>query len=213
MKKAILLSIILLFTTACTNINNIDYKDNINSIIKQNSDNKLYNHYSTGYKYYLPKYMSIKNMNNFNEEINSNDNTYHLFVDVVSRYNKVDIKVKNKCETKYEFSNKSINGYLCINSVNDKYLVEIVYNYAKIEVIVNDYYLKEAINNSIILLSTIKYDDDLIKAIVSENKMTNKEETLEIFDNKNKKQDFIEVIEEYDNYEKEDDIPDFDVIN
>ena len=213
MKKIILLTIVLLFTTACTDINKIDYKDNINTIIKDNKNNKLYNHYSTGYKYYLPKYMSIKNVSNYNEEINGNDNTYHLYVDVISRYNKKEITNNKKCETQYDFASNNNNGYLCINYVNDKYLVEIVYNYAKIEVIVDDYYLNEAINNSIIILSTIKYDDDLIEELIVDNKMKNKEETLDIFGDKSKKQDFIEVIEEYDNYEDDNEIPDFDVIN
>lgn len=213
MKKTIFLSIILLLTTACTNINKLDYKDNINDIIRYNEKNKIYNHFSTGYKYYLPKYMSIKNIGNYNEEINSNDNTYHLYVDIISRYNKINIENTNKCQNNYEFSNNNVKGYLCINNVNNKYLVEIVYNYAKIEVIVNDYYLKEAINNSIIILSTIKYDDDLIEGLIVENKIKTSEETLKIFGDKKKKQDFIEVIEEYDNYEKKEDIPDFDVIN
>ena len=78
---------------------------------------------------------------------------------------------------------------------------------------VDKYYLNEAINNGIIILSTIKYDDELISNIIVENKIGNKEETLNIFGDKKSKQDFIEVIEEYDNYEPTDDIPDYDVIN
>ena len=213
MKKTIFLSIILLLTTACTNINKIDYKENINDIIKNNENNNIYNHVSTGYKYYLPKYMNIKNTGNYNEEINSNDNTYHLYVDIISRHNKIDVENNNECQTSYDFSNNNLKGNLCINNINNKYLVEIVYNYAKIEVIVNNCYLNEAINNSLIILSTIKYDDDLIDGLVVENKIKNKEETLNIFGEKNKKQDFIEVIEEYDTYDKKEDIPDFDVIN
>ena len=212
MKKFILLIGILLVTSACTNINEIDYKDNINSIINYNKSNKIINHHGRGYKYYLPKYMSISNASDYNEIINSNDNTYYLYVDIISYYNKVDLKLNKICQEEYKFKGIS-NGYLCINSVNNKYLVEIVYNYAKIEVIVDDYYLNEVINNGIIILSTIKYDDDLISNIITNNKTGNNEETLDIFGNKNKKQDFIEVIEEYDNYDNTDEIPDYDVIN
>ena len=212
MKKIVLLSIIILFTTACTNINKIDYKDNINEIIKNNYNKKLSNHVGIGYKYYLPKYMSIKNISNYNEVLNSNDYTYYLYIDIISYYNKNNI-ITEECNNKYEFSYKKNSGYMCINDVNNQYLVEIVYNYAKIEVIVDKNNLNEVVNNSIIILSTIKYDKELISNIIIENKMQNNEETLNIFDNNNKKKDFIEVIEEYDSYDKKEDIPDYDIIN
>ena len=72
MKKLFLLLSILIFTSACSNINKIDYKDNINDVINKNINNKQYNHSRKGYKYYLPKYMSVKNIYNYNELINSN---------------------------------------------------------------------------------------------------------------------------------------------
>ena len=213
MKKLLFLSVILLITAGCTNIQKLDYKENINNTIKVNKNNKIYNHNGTGYKYYLPKYMNIKNALNNNEKINSNDNTYYLYVDIISYYNKKSLKNDKKCQVNYDFKNDNIDGYLCIQEANNKYLVEIVYNYAKIEVKVDKYYLNEAINNSIIILSTIKYDDELISNIIVENKIGNKEETLNIFGEKKSKQDFIEVIEEYDNYDESDNIPDYDVIN
>ena len=214
MKKLIYLISILLISSACTNIKNMDYKENIDNTINENINNKVYNRFSTGYKYYLPKYMNIKNNINYNEEINSNDNTYYLYVDIISYYNKKEIKLNNKCNEEYEFSTKNNKGYLCINNINKQYLVEIVYNYAKIEVKVDYYDLNEAINNSIIILSTIKYDDEVISNVIADNKISNKEETLNIFGDKKNKEDFIEVIEEYDNYEEsDDDIPDYDVIN
>ena len=96
MKKIVFLSIILLFTTACTNIQKLDYKENINNTIKENKTNKIYNHIGTGYKYYLPKYMSIKNAINYNETINSNDNTYYLYVDIISYYNKKNLIINKE---------------------------------------------------------------------------------------------------------------------
>lgn len=96
----------------------------------------------------------------------------------------------------------------------DKYLVEIIYNYAKIEVKVAKYDLNEVINNAIIILSTIKYDDDVINNVVGENKTNNKEETLNIFDTTKKDENFLDVMEESNVYEEdESDIPDYDVIN
>ena len=43
--------------------------------------------------------------------------------------------------------------------------------------------INEAINNSIIILSTIKYNDDIIKNIIGDNDLNNQEEVLNIFGN------------------------------
>ena len=65
MKKVLLIISFLFITVGCTNIDELDYKDNINNVIKDNINNKNYNQYRKGYKYYLPKYMSVKNNINF----------------------------------------------------------------------------------------------------------------------------------------------------
>ena len=214
MKRIVLLLSLILVTSACTNLNNLDYKDNINEVIKSNSNNKLYNHVGNGYKYYLPKYMSVKNMINFNEKINSNDYTYYLYLDVVSFNSKKQDKINKKCDINYEFKQNNSEGYLCVNNINNEYLVEIVYNYAKIEVKVAKNDLNEAINNGIIILSTIKYDSDLISKMIGESKLDGSEETLNIFKDTKSKDDFLDVVEEYDNYDdSQNKVPDYDVIN
>ncbi len=214
MKRIVLLLSLILVTSACTNLNNLDYKDNINEVIKSNSNNKLYNHVGNGYKYYLPKYMSVKNMINFNEKINSNDYTYYLYLDVVSFNSKKQDKINKKCDINYEFKQNNNEGYLCVNNINNEYLVEIVYNYAKIEVKVAKNDLNEAINNGIIILSTIKYDSDLISKMIGESKLDGSEETLNIFKDTKSKDDFLDVVEEYDNYDdSQNKVPDYDVIN
>lgn len=214
MKRIVLLLSLILVTSACTNLNNLDYKDNINEVIKSNSNNKLYNHVGNGYKYYLPKYMSVKNMINFNEKINSNDYTYYLYLDVVSFNSKKQDKINKKCDINYEFKQNNNEGFLCVNNVNNEYLVEIVYNYAKIEVKVAKSDLNEAINNGIIILSTIKYDSDLISKMIGESKLDGSEETLNIFKDTKSKDDFLDVVEEYDNYDdSQNKVPDYDVIN
>ena len=211
MKKILL---IFIFTTGCVNIKKIDYKDNINNVIRQNDNNKIYNRFSSGYKYYLPKYMSVKNSLNYNEQIISNDYTYYLYIDIISYFNKKDITYKkSEGYLNYEFNYKDLKGYLNVSEINNKYLVEILYNYAKIEVIVELIDINEVINNSIIILSTIKYDDKIIENLIVENKISSEEEKLNIFENSSNKDDFIDIIEEYDNYEDEDDIPDYDKIN
>ena len=74
--------------------------------------------------------------------------------------------------------------------------------------------LNNAINNSIIILSTIKYDKDIIDNLIGDNKINSNEENLNIFDKVTNKSDFLDIVEEYDNYDgKENDIPDYDVVN
>ncbi len=215
MKKVLLIISFLFITVGCTNIDELDYKDNINNVIKDNINNKIYNQYRKGYKYYLPKYMSVKDDINFNEIINSNDYTYYLYIDVVSYYNKVKNDYKNNdAYISYNFKYKELYGYLEVNKLeNNKYLVEIIYNYAKIEVKVDEFDINEAINNSIILLSTIKYEDSIINNLIGENKINNQEEKLNIFGKETEKDNFLKVEDEYDDYEEESDIPDYDVIN
>lgn len=216
MKKILLMICIIVLTTGCVNIKKSNYKEIIATTIEENANNKMYNNYNKGYKYYLPKYMNIKNNLNFNEKINSNEYTYYLYVDVISYYNKTRPQYrKTKDYISYEFNKDNLYGYLNVKEVNDNYLVEILYNYAKIEVIVNKIDLNEAINNSIIILSTIQYDEKIIKNLIEEEKLNSNEETLNIFENVEKNDNFMDVIEEYDVYEEEnnEDIPDYDKIN
>ena len=162
MKKILLMLCVFIVTTGCVNIKKEDYKNIINTAIKENNDNKIKHDF--------------------------NDKTYI-------------------------FNYKNNNGYLNIKEIENKYLVEILYNYAKIEVRVNKFDINQAINNSIIILSTIKYDDKIIENLISENKLIGDEETLNIFKNEVDKDNFMDVIEEYDKYEDESDIPDYDIIN
>ena len=213
MKKILLMVCIFIITTGCVNVKNEDYKNIINTTIKENSSNKMHNRFGTGYKYYLPKYMNIKSSLNYNEKINSNDYTYYLYIDVISYYNKIKHKYNvNQDYISYKFNYKDNEGYLSVKELENKYLVEIIYNYAKIEVKVNKMDINEAINNSIIILSTIDYDDKIIENLIKENKIIGEDETLNIFENKEDKDSFMDVIEEYDKYE-ESDIPDYDIIN
>jgi len=213
MKKILLMICIFILTTGCVNIKKEDYKNIINNTITKNYNNKIYNRVGKGYKYYLPKYMNIKSSLNYNEKINSNDYTYYLYIDVISYYNNINYNFKENDNISYIFNYKDNNGYLNVKEIDNKYLVELLYNYAKIEVRVNKSDLNEAINKSIIILSTIKYDKKIIENLISENKLIGNEEILSIFENEVDKDNFMDVIEEYDKYEDESAIPDYDIIN
>ena len=85
-------------------------------------------------------------------------------------------------------------GYLEINLVsNNRYLIEIMYNYAKIEVIVDEKNINSAINNAIILLSSVEYNNEILEKTVGENVLTSKEIEFNIFETKKQESNFLEV--------------------
>ena len=72
-------------------------------------------------------------------------------------------------------------GYLEINEYKGKYLIEFMYNYAKIEAVVNKENINEVVLNASYILSTIKYNSNVIKIMLNEDYFTNKEERYDIF--------------------------------
>lgn len=214
MKKILLIIIFLVTLTGCRDIRDLSYDEIVLNIQKNSLKDNVFR---TGYSYYLPRGVRVSDTSLYNEVLEDHNNKYYLYVDIVSYYNKKGVSVEtDNSYISYKFSNDGIDGYLRVDLKDDKYLVEIIYNYAKIEVMVEKGDINEAINNSIIILSTIKYDDDLIENLIGENKIKSKEENVDIFGSTKSNENFLKVIEEYDNYDDEKDeneIPDFDVIN
>lgn len=211
MKKTLIILAICLLLTGCTNISKSDEDKLINEIVESKLD--LTNTYRTGYKYYLPPNLVSREVNELNEKITSKGYKYYLYVDLVSYYNNIK---KEYTLNENSYLSKVINyqdkdGYLEVNLQNDKYLIEIMYNYAKIELIVDINYLKEGIVNSLVILSTIKYNDDIIQNMMGEDILDFNEEALNIFEVRGRDSNYVEYVQEYDKYD--DDIPDPDLIN
>ena len=211
MKKLIILIVCFTLLCGCTKINN----DNINNIINSvvSSDNDRANQYRNGYKFYLPNNLSIIKIDDKNNIFKENDIKYYMFVDIVSYYHKVENKYQVNEKAYYSslinYNNKS--GYVEVNVKNDKYLIEIMYNYAKIEVIVNSNDIASAITNSLIILTSVNYNDDIIDNLLEEDVLNYSEETFNIFETNSNDSNFLKVVEEYDNY-NEDEVPDYDLI-
>lgn len=211
MKKLIILIVCFTLLCGCTKINN----DNINNIINSvvSSDNDRANQYRNGYKFYLPNNLSIIKIDDKNNVFKENDIKYYMFVDIVSYYHKVENKYQVNEKAYYSslinYNNKS--GYVEVNVKNDKYLIEIMYNYAKIEVIVNSNDIASAITNSLIILTSVNYNDDIIDNLLEEDVLNYSEETFNIFETNSNDSNFLKVVEEYDNY-NEDEVPDYDLI-
>lgn len=200
MKKVKYLIIILaiVFITGCTNINKTDYKKLINDI---GQGMRLTNTSRKGYKYYVPKGIKIINVKDYNEILRDDNYTYYLYVDVVSFYNGVKCEyIENK---NAYYSLKLDNGYLEINKLeNDKYLIEIMDNYAKIEVIVDGNYLKKAVTFSEIILSSIEYKYNVLDSLMKEEMLNSSEIEFDIFKTISSDASFSVYEEEYNQYEE-----------
>ncbi|MEG2322424.1 MAG: hypothetical protein RSB71_02955 [Bacilli bacterium] len=197
MKKLILI-ILLLTVTGCSVVR-IDTKDLGNTIsVVLSKDNKLYNQIGKGYKYYIPRGVSYMDTNSYNEVLYASGNYYYLYIDTISYYHKVSRDYKENKEAYYsktiDLNNKK--GYIEINKQKDNnYFVEFMYNYAKIETVVTLKDIEEVILNASYMLSTIKFNDNVIKLML-DDEFLSLDEQYDIFTSKQETSDFLKLEEE-----------------
>ena len=212
MKKISILLYIMVFATGCT-ISKVNMEDR-NSIIDVEKT-ELYSRISKGYKYYMPKGMMLLDYKDYNETLYSNMNKYYLYVDVISYYYK---KEKTYKEDPYAYYSKIIVkdnnkiGYIKITNKDDKYYITYEYNYSKIETVVDENNIDEAIMNMSYILSSISYNDVIIESIVGENVLNFKEEKYQIKKPKETENTFLDYVNTYDKYNGEDEVEDTDTI-
>ena len=123
----------------------------------------------------------------FNEKLYSDGNYYYLYVDINSYFYKKEFTYKENKDSYYskyiDVNNKT--GYLEINEQDDGYfLIEFLYNYSKIEALVHEEDINDVVLNATYILSTIKYNSNVIKIMLNEDYFTNKEEKYDIFEPK-----------------------------
>jgi len=198
MKRIIVLTLLIFLLTACTVVRiKTDNIDNIINVILS-KDNKLYNRVGKGYKYYNPRGVNYIDTREYNEKLYADGNYYYLYVDVISYYYKKEFNYEEKKNAYYsrliDINNKK--GYLEINKVDGQYLIEYEYNYAKIEAFVNEEDINEVILDATYILSTIKFNSNVIKIMLNDDIFINKEEKYDIFTPKTESNNFIEYIEE-----------------
>lgn len=187
MKKIIIL-ILCFLITGCTVVR-IDTK-NIDNIVKVvlSKENNLYNRIGKGYKYYVPKGVSYIDTIDLNDKLYSEGVYYYLYIDTVSYFYKINYEYKENKNLYYSKKIEDIkSGYLEINEQNDKYYITFYYNFAKIEAITDKNKLEEVILNSSYILSTVKFNDNIVKLSLNNDYFTNKEEQYTEF--KEKEQD------------------------
>ncbi len=200
MKKLIvLLSIILVATTGCSikKLDNSDIGKNIKTLLSEKVN--LHNVYFDGYKYYVPKGLKFVNKEEYNALLTDRkENKYYLYVDVISYYHKVKNTYEEDDKAHYSklLNYNKKNGYIQINEYQDKYFIQFVFNYAKIEAFVQKRDLTDSINNICYILRSIKYNDKILESLIGDNILSYQEENYSLFDTK-VEDDFLDVVEKY----------------
>ena len=152
-----------------------------------------------GYKYYVPRGVTYIDSSGSNDKLYSNGVYYYLYLDEISYYYQKSLDYKED-DSKY-YSRKIDNdgnlGYLEITKQDDLYLIEFVYNYARIEALVPEEDINDTVLNSSYILSTIKYNSNIVKLSLEDDFLQNKEEKYDVFSAKNQDDDsFLRYEEE-----------------
>lgn len=206
-KILIVISIFFLFGCNNTNINNMTLNEIINEQISLKSASSTINR--KGYKYYLPQEFSVKKDNDYIQELTSNNIVYYLNIDVVSYHYKNNITTTHEPDDYeyYEFNKDDKNGYLKITENNNNFFVELCYNYAIIEVEVEESDLRYAISRGITILNSIKYNDLVIEKYITDNDVDTSETVYKIPEpeNKDNSKNILQYIEDNEENTEADD--------
>ena len=206
MKKLMILFSLLLLVSGCTVVR-IDTTDMDNTIsIILSKENKLYNRVGKGYKYYVPRGVTYIDTDELNDKLYSHGDYYYLYIDAVSYYHQAPVVYEDVKDAFYykKISVDGKDGYVQINEYkDDKYKVIFVYNYARIETIVDKDKINEVILNCSYILSTIKFNHNVVKLMLDDDYLTNMEEKYDKFKPRKKVTNHIDFVD--DNEEQLDD--------
>ena len=193
-----LVMLMILCLTGCYNVNKGNVDDVVVSSLKTKANP---NQAFKGYKIYVLEDMNLINDSSNNIVLKSFDDKYYLYVDITEYYKKIvnDYKIN---EENAPFYSKILNnddgsyGYILVTKCDDKYFTEVMYNYAKIEVLTNNY--KTAIAKSLIILNSISYNDKIIDSLIKKNVLEYNEEKYDILGPSNETTDFLEWVADED---------------
>lgn len=197
MKKILLLGCLLLLCGCSIVRIDTNSVDNIVSVVLS-KNNDLYNQIGKGYKYYVPRGVSYIDTNDYNDVLYSDGNYYYLYIDVISYYYNVS---KEYIEDQNAYYSRKIDingkqGYLEINQQdNGRYFIEFMYNYSKIEVEADRDDINDIVLNTSYILSTVKFNDNVIKVILDEDFLVS-EEKYDIFTSKKETDNFLKLEDE-----------------
>lgn len=199
-KKGIILCLLAILLTGCTVVR-IDTTsiDNMVDVVLS-KDNTLYNRVGIGYKYYVPRGVTYIDSSETNDRLYSNGVYYYLYLDEIGYYYKSSLDYKEDSSKYYsrKLNNDGSKGYLEITKKDGLYLVEFVYNYAKIEALVPKEDIEMTVLNASYILSTIKYNHNIVKLSLGDDFLKTKEEKYDEFTSKKETDSFLRYEEKKD---------------
>ncbi len=155
---------------------------------------------SNGYKFYKPLGVRQISDNESNQILNINGTNVYLYVDIISYYYKNILNYSADDSYDYYYkkiNNNGIEGYVGINKINSDYFVKIVYNYSKIEFYTDYNNLDGMLAYSLIILKSIKYNDNLIDKLLSNGSNTSMDISYQLEGPVGDKNAFSKFLEEY----------------
>lgn len=212
MKKVLIFLLVILLSTGCMRIDDANLDELTTSILASKSI--VYNHNNSGFKYYLPKNLKSIKRDEFNEVLKDKYYEYYLYVDLVAYYNKSEVEYKIIENSYYSklLVKDSYRGVINVTQNGDKFLVSVHYNYASVQVVVNEGDINLAVSNALIVASTVKYNDDVIKKLLESNDFSSIDEIVNIFEQTHEDSGTLGTIEDEYTGEDKKDIYDPDVI-
>lgn len=202
MKKIIvLLSIVLLSITGCS-IRKLDDKNidkNIHILLSEKVD--MTNVNFEGYNYYVPIGLKFLTKEDYNAVLKDRfGNKYYLYVDVIAYYHDIENTYEVNDESYYskKLDYRKKTGFIEVNEVDGKYYIEYVFNYGRIQALIEKDDLVRVINNMSYILRSIEYNDEVLESLVGENILSYAEETFSLFETEATQEDFLDVVKKYD---------------
>jgi hypothetical protein len=206
MKKFIILLSVFVLAGCSNSLSSTLTLDNaVTTVLSQGYSESNIN--GRGFKYYKPRDFSLLTDNTYNHVLINNSNFYYLNIDINGYYGK--LKTDYKPDSSLYYSNKfyynDLDGYVEVKQSSDNYFyVKMMYNYSYIEVSVRENELKEAVINSAIILSSIRYNDKVIENFISNGDLSSHETPYELKkpEKDESNMNILEVID-YDSYVEE----------
>ncbi len=206
-KKLILVTIMLLTLTGCTNLNNMSIDELTSTLLS--TDNTLANNVFDGYKYYIPKGLKLDTKDEYNAVLlDENNNRYYFYIDVISYYNEeqLDYEVNKDAYYSKELIYNDTIGYLEITEIgkNGYYFIEYMYNYGKFEAYVKENELESAIINMSSVLSSLKFNRNVLETLIGNKVLDYQEDTYNVMTPKGNtatEDTYLEYVEKYGTYE------------
>ena len=196
--KVILFVIILLMLTGCTKIDN-----NLDNVVEEIMTKEVngVNTVSTGYELYIPIGVIQLVDNEYNQKFKIRGTHVYLYVDTISYYYKNNLNYKSTDDYNYYYEEINLNnkyGYIGVNKLeNGSFFVQIVYNYAKIEFYASEEDIPVVVANSLIIINSIKYNDNLIKIELDNTTSDGREIKYELDKPKDSESTFSQYLQEY----------------